>query len=444
MTPLLATWLLLSCVRIPDHLQLDTLASQSATPVEVLDLSSALASSLGADPLARHRKHLDPAVLESIPAAAPLLVVQTTLEQRAGEPLSPEILHLLEARVSQTSAVGWVRGERLAQIEAQIQNDQTNVGTRQVLLFMAPLERSSEADPLTRPPLEWLVGNTDPRAPVQAWGDRHVLLGWLTPGTPLAPVASALASSPFDAVRASSAGSLLMGAAAYTDGPRDPAVLEQLTLATELVALDAAANGPKARERWRARRDAVSAEVGSDKPELHLLRETLTAAAASGHPEDVGLGLIALQGLRWLDACDWQPCGGLDRTSEVGRSASFGPDADRLAAVWQAVMLEQARDSVEVAQDTARFSAALATLADALLGTAPSPLDETLLRRRSAGPAVWLSIARSLDSDALTTWEQLEPVLDAHLALVAERAIEKGQEKPIEDPLKRIRARALP
>lgn len=434
-------WLaLLGCPRpIPDHLRLEPTAADAA-PVSIVDLASAVAAVVGADPLARS-PYLPPGnVLDEIPDAAPLAAfVRQVRTLEAGAAPFERGLQALEDDWRGTAAVPLARGYRLRLAEtAAVSGPVTDGVQLQLVGLLTPLS-VTEADPtLPRGPLAWL-GDTTP----VAYGERWVLEGWLgSPTIPIAALAGPLAAPQYDPLRTTALGQLIVARAGGAEVPYDPAFAD-LRRATRLAVLRAAADRDAEQASWADTKRALAAELGDPDPIGRLLERAAGGLVPAAAADRAGGGaLLAITALRWVDRCT-AGCAGVDRVETMARAGAWDPEIAELSAAWQAVALKEAVDTLEVGRETVMYPEAILRLADALVGTDAEPLAATALRKARPDAAVWLSVSRAVGADDSTDWEGARVGLGKHLAAVATRAAVVAADPEVKAALERIATRAV-
>lgn len=438
---ILLAWLA-GCARpLPDHLRLDpppAAPPPGAIVAPITDRASALAATLGRDPLARRPGRPDP---EAVRVHAP--AVEAFLDASRGVPSDaprPALLALEAAQVG-TEAVGLARGSRLGLADAALASTLVDgrAAERRALLLGTALTDGPDDPANPRGPLDWAGG----RAGFAELGARWVLAGWLTgPEVPLAPVAAALAGSPFDALRGRPLGRLI---GARAEGRRaDPsAARADLARATHLALQQVAADRDAEQGAWADTRRREAAALGVDDPVRALLERAFEGLLAdAGDPRSAGLALVAATALRVIDRCPDAPCGGLDRAETLRAAGRWDPAAGEAGAIWEVIFWDRTLATLAAGRDTGLFPTAATDLADLLLGTG-APVDAVLLRKARPDPTVWLVAARAVGEEGATDWETAHVALGRHLRA---RAAEAATRASIDDRplLERISARAVP
>ncbi len=440
-------WLLAGCPRpLPDHLRLDRppppLGAQEGPAEVVVDRASALAATLGADPLARTLRGPDPAALAGIAGTAPLVAFLT--ERRSAETArepAAAVIAGLEAAHPGTEVVGLARGYGLTLAENHLRNTlvEPRVAQRDALAAATPLRLGPDDPANARLPLEWAGGP----AGFLALTERRVLAGWLAgPDVPLAPVAKALAASPFDALRARPLGQLVAarGAGNRADGD---AAFDDLRRATHLSLVRVAADRDNEQGAWADEKRRVAQELGVTDPVRALLERAFVGLLAdAGDPRSAGGALVAATALRILDRCADAPCGGVDRSETLHAARAWHPDVGALAQVWDIVFWDQTLATMEAGRETGLFSTAVVDLADLLVGTG-NPVDGAILAKLRPDATVWLAAGRAVGSDGEIDWPGAHVALGRHLQVHAREAATGASEED-RALLERIASRAVP
>lgn len=437
--------LLLGCPRpIPEHLRVPTPDETAGMPdVAVSDLASAVAATIGKDPLGRAPKLLPDSLLQDISGTRPLRTFFAAVRDlESGNGRVDRTMQMLEEEWSGTVAVPLSRGYRLRVADPFLSSEITP-GAADRLLPLLSSVLAVQADPAPRSALDWLADDlTSPL--VRRYADRWVLTSWLSsPSIPTAHVATLLASAQYDDLRASPVGAILV--ARHDAGAADPAGFEALTRATRNALHEVAADRDKEQAAWADRRAALIAELGGDDPIGHLLAQAqagLTPGASS--ERDAGGALLAVAARRWRRTCDVEPCGGLDRVEMMHAAGRWHRDLYGLAASWRVIALKESLDTLDVGRETVLFPRAIAQLVDALNGTGASAMDLRLLQRQRPDGTVWLSLSRAVGAEGSIEWEGARLALGRHLQREAERALSLVQDQSSRELLDRIARRAIP
>lgn len=445
---LLALGLVACTPRVPPHLAVDPPAPATlASPIT--DVESAVAAFVQRDPLARSPSLPDADRLDALPGCEPLASYVRRIRQlEAGNGQVDRELQQLEDEWAGTAVVALTRGYRLRLVENLLATtpELDEPAQERVAVLLNPVQDSRADDTLPLGALQWLDSQGSLNDAIRRSGDRWVLAGWLDhPEIPLAPVGKALEDPLYDGLVATPVGALV---AARASGSRtvDPTPgLADLTEATRLALVRAAADRDKEQAAWAEERDRAAAALDGREPITALLQraaERLTPAA--GDDSAAGGALLALAALRWLDACADPPCVGADRTAWMRSAGSWSDEVGPLARVWRVIALKEAIDAMEVGHDTVLYPKAMLQLVDALHGTDAGTLELALLRRRSPEPQTWLDLARAVDTEGATNWSEVRVALGRHLEQHAALALEQAPSDPIREALTRIRGRAVP
>jgi hypothetical protein len=443
---------LLACPRpIPDHLRLDPAAASARPTVAITDLPSALAVVVGRDPLARSPTLPDANQIDEVVGGAPLAAfVRQIRTLEAGDGDIEKSLQALEDEWRGTVAVPLARGYRLRIAENELVNTATDAEQVQqsLLGLLTPLSNGPADPTLPRLPLAWL-GEGSPRA----YGERWVLESWLAaPEIPVAVLLDPLSAPQYDPLRESALGKLVSARASNASADPAPA-LADLTRATHLAVVRAAADRDTEQAAWAERKKALETELGDPDPVAKLLERAVDGlTSAAGNPQAAGGALLGLAALRWVGRCEGSggggrkgtACAGLDRVETMSAAGRWDPQIASLAAAWQAVAVKEAVDSLEVGRDTVMFPTAMVELADALIGTDAGPLDAAVLRKARPDAAVWLAVTRAVGGDDATDWEGARVALGQHLSRLAARAASGASDAEVRAALETIGKRAVP
>lgn len=445
--------LALACSRqLPTALSLpgaagEVAAAPAAAPIT--DAPSALAWVIRGDPLCRRPRLPTPDQLDGIAGTEALADAGETIAGLEG-PGRDLIggLRLQEDQHPGTAVVGMTRGYRLGiadRLLATWQGDLSSPELAQLAPLLTPLAPDPTLDRRMRHPLTFLTtdGQPLPQA-LRAYGDRWVLEGWLDgPGIPLGPIRDALAATPYDDLRASALGQLVVARADGRSG--DPvAGLADLRQATALALQRAAADRHAEQGAFSDARRAAGEALGTDDPVRFLLQRAAARLTAAGaDPRAAGGALVAITALRLQRTCERAPCSGLDRTATLARGEAWSDDLADVARAWRVIALKDAIDSMDVGHDTVVFERALVDLVDALAGTGAPPLRASLLTHRAPEPEVWAVLGAAVGDPTPSTWDDLRVPLGTHLADEARLALAVATDdtRPLLD---RILRRAVP
>lgn len=432
--------------RVPAHLQVPDAADDSAPDVVIADLDTLILAMVGRDPLGRTSGRVSVKAAEAVDGGAPYAELLRLSEGLgAGGEDTLRSLRTLEAEHRGTPIVALSRGVRLREIEALV-GSQTSLGggqEAQVLALLTPLSAGDAQDDLPIRPLQWLAPSGPPRPQVLTLGDRWVLTGWLDgPGPELQPVADALGTPPYDALRGTPAARLVLARAGGQDGPTGPG-LEDLERAARALLVESVADTKRRREAAASTWASIGEELGSDAPRDALLARAETRLRGTA-ATDIGAGgaLLALQARRIWGDCPDTPCIGVDRVEGMAAAGRWDPRLARLARWLQVAALHEAIDGVDVARGTVRYPAAALELTDALIGNGAVPPDTIVLRQRSPDPRTWLTLGRSVGTEQATTWEEARAALRGFAATQARNAIEGETDPEVRRALERIIAAA--
>jgi hypothetical protein len=450
-SPLLVACLLACKPVVPAHLAREPSPAEgeaAAPPAQrPTTREEAVRLVVAGDPLARRTNLPDPGILSDVREVDALREVLIELRaMESGQADATTRLQLLATRYRTGEPVAVLRGYRL-QLADRLLGIHSGDPDHEALAALTPLltrlRPDEDSTVVGRHPFAVLAGELSFPEAVRQHGDRWTLLGWLSaPDVPLRPVAEALQAAPYDALRASKLGRLVLARAAGASAPHAQA-LADLRRATSLSLQRAAADRDKEQAAYADARKAAGDELGTTNPAPLLLDRALEGFIdAAGEEEAVAGALIAYTGLRWLRACDWDPCAGVDRVEVLATVEDWSPKLDDLALTWKVIALKDALDGMDVGHDTVAFSNALVDLIDALVGTGASPVVSSMLARRTADPAVWKALGEAIGVEA-TTWEDARGALGQHLRAEAERAskLTTGAEAEL---LTRIARRAVP
>jgi len=433
--------------KTPDHLQIKTPEQEQLALLPITDLSSALTSMVRKDPLARAPKLPDLAALEAIEGTAAIraYVRQVLLLERGDGSVQRE-LQALEDEFPRTGAVALARGYRLRVVEnllATLEPGQEDSAAL-ILELLTPLQGSTSDVTLPRRPLEWLVEDSLAPQAVRNLGERWVLTAWLRdPAIPIQVIGPQMETPLYGGLAETPTGQLVRARVDGAGGDREVG-LAQLRAATRLALMRAAADRDSEQAAWSDAKKAAAAKVGDDTPIATTLTRALESLTlAAGDDTATGAALVALGALRWEDACEVQPCIGLDRVETI-RSAEAWGDRPCDAEAWQVIALKEALDTMDVGHDTILFPRAMTDLTDALIGTGAGPLEAHLIRRRTPAPAVWLALGRSVGKEALTDWDGARIALGAHLEAQTKQARDRCDDEELQPLFDRIIRRAVP
>ncbi|MFT7520734.1 MAG: hypothetical protein ACI9MC_002885 [Kiritimatiellia bacterium] len=423
--------------KIPEHLRPPepSVASERAPITNIDELTRAW---VRVDPLARRDPTISPediADLDGGAAYAELLRSSRNLAN--AEVASLQALKRLEQVNRGTPIVALSRGARLRMVQSLLA-DGGGGSQGRTLALLTPHNAPHHTAALPMGAMQWLAQPAELRDQGLLYGDRWVLTGWLDgPEIDVKPVADALGTSPFDHVRQSAMGRLLLARAAGRTGDVDGAH-QDLERAT-IYALQSAVADSNAQQRaLKTNRDAMIDELG-EQPNFALLTRAAEGLAQNASDDrSTGGALLALTAARLHRSCDDEPCVGLDRVSTIEAAGRWHPKTQRLARLWQIAALKNAIDSVQTARETVRAHNATIELVDALNGTGAPPLDGTLLMRRRPDSQSWLVIGRALGEEQVTTWDTVYPLLKAHLHSLAEQAQQDERDPTVRSYLKRL------
>lgn len=418
--------------KIPEHLRPESSASASQV-VDIDDVPELIAALVRTDPLGRASEGITADQARALPNGEPFAqMLEAAAELRPGAVAPLSQLRALESQHEGTAIVPLARGARVREIEASLGGRRTvdEATQNRILALLTPLSASTSQATYPLEPLHWLAPAPPLRGPVLAAADRWALLGWLDgPGIDVEPVAESLRSPPFDALRRTPAGKLVLARA--TGAPGDPTQgLAALERATTGLLADAVADGNKAQAEQAVWWKRVGEELGSDDPRdalLALAERELRAAAQD--PRGTGGALLALQARRWWGDCPTAPCVGLDRVGGFAAAGRWDARLARHARLLQLAALVESIDGMDVARDTVRWHRAMVDLVDSLAGSGAEPPDSLVLRQRSPDPSTWLAIARSVGAEQATTWDEADAALRTFAAARA-RALLEGESDP--------------
>ncbi len=411
--------------RVPTHLAPPDTGGPGSEQAKIETIDSLLAAMIGRDPLGRNATNVEPGVAEAIEGGAPyaeLLRVASKLEP-GGEDALRQIRDL-EASNRGTPIVALSRGLRVREIEAVVgaRTALDDASEVQVASLLTPLSSASNAANQPARALRWLTPLAEVRDPVLTVADRWALLGWLDgPGMELQPVADALATPPYDALRRTSAAKLVLARAAGASADPEPG-LADLERASVLLLVEAVASRKREKEAVAERWKALADELQADAPRDALLSRAEGALVDSAGT-DLGAGgaLLALQARRIWGDCPTEPCIGVDRVDGLTAAGRWDPRLERISRRLRLAALHDAIDGIEVAQGTVRYPQAAVELADALIGTGAVPPDGLVLRQRTPDASTWLALGRTVGVEQVTTWEEARHALRTW---AAERATE--------------------
>lgn len=438
--------LLLSCSRtVPPHLQVPTDDGTANMPdVAVSDRATAVAATIGADPLARTPVLVNDAVLESLPGTGPLVAFGRAVRAlERGDGQTERTMQLLEDEWASTVAVPLSRGYRLRIAENQLTTRLTPASADALIGLLSPLVPVDPKQTAPRSAMHWLGRDLTP-ALVRGYADQWVLAGWLAhPRIPTAPVADLLARPQYDGLRESPLGALLT--ARRADGVAEEGAWPALQRATGLALEQAAADRDAEQARWSDVKTTVGTELGTDDPIGTLLQAALSGSTPGAHDDRAaGAALLAWAALRWRGACGLPSCIGVDRIDMVRMSGRWHADLEPLAATWRVIALKESIDTLDSGRDTVLFPKAMVDLVDALLGTGARPLEASLLRKARGDGAVWLGLSRAVGEEGTVDWEGARAALGRHLQGEAAQARSVVTEPEWKERLERIRRRAIP
>lgn len=424
----LAALVACSTGRIPAHLQPPDAPAGATREASFSDLPGLHRAMIGRDPMGRAVTAVDAQAVARIDGAEPyvaLLAAAERLGPDADEALRS--LRALEAAHRGTPIVPFSRGIRLREIEGTVGGSPALAGDTEthLLRLLTPLSTTEDNAALPRRPLAWLAGDRPLKDALLVAGDRWTLAGWLDgPDMDLQPVSDALRAAPYDALRKTPTARLILARVAGARDQTEPG-LTDLDTASRLLLIEAVQDDTSGRARSAEAWAAIGEDLSADDPRDALLvraEERLRDAAATD--EGAGGALLALQARRLWGSCPNPPCVGLDRVDALGAAARWDPRVARYARRLQVAALHDAIDGIEVAQQTVRYPAAAADLADALVGTGAVPPDTLVLRQRSPDASTWLTLGRSVGVDPCTTWEEARAALRAWAARQARAALE--------------------
>lgn len=387
--------------------------AQVAEEAEPGEPGALVAWILRGDPLARRpRLPVGPAA-----AALPGLAAWQEVASRQG-PVESSDWWRLERAHPGTVAVPLARGARLAEAETHLDDPLVLVGA---LVSLLPATTAPPAD--AREPLAWLGVDGAGVLPVL---ERAVLYGWLD-GPGLASGAAALDDPAFARLAGTPAAILL---AAHRRGEEDTAARAAALSALDaaiLHALDeAAADADSEQLAMRGRRSAVlAAHPGATDPVAALLGDAERSALLdAGHPQSVGVALVAAAATRWREACPDRPCGGYDRLGLLDAAVRFDPALAGRVDTWRATLWKEAVDALEASWAHSSVTPAVDDVTELVAATEVRVLDLGLLRRREPEPAVALAWCRALGLNDATSREGVLLELSRHVGRVAAAAVE--------------------
>jgi hypothetical protein len=283
-------------------------------------------------------------------------------------------------------------------------------------------------------------------AEVRDYADRWVLAGWLSaPAVDLEVVGSPMSAPMYDGLRETPMGKLVLARATGADVDTTAAWAD-LERATHLALSRVAADRDKEQAAFAALKKEVADDLGIEGDPEPLLLRRAAAGLTAGAVDDRAAGgaLLALTALRWLDACEVEPCTGVDRVEVMHAAERYHPDVAALASQWQVIALKDALDTMDVAHDTVLFTEAMVDLVDALSGTGGGPLEARLLRNRRPDAQTWLILARAVGTEGVTEWEGARAAVGAHLENEVQRTTKQNSDAEVLALLERISRRALP
>lgn len=416
--PTLAAALLAACHHeVPSYLD-GPLTAPAAPTWDGSSRTAAMRSLLRDDVLARVvRVPSDPSQLDDIGLADLRRVLERVVQTPRDLSEAADALEQLE--VVEPDYAVWIRGRALALADQQLMLGPSAYGwPLEPTALLSPLKpaRDDQRSPV---PLAWL-GSLDDLTVARRYGDRWVLSGWFaSPGLDLDAAAYALEVPVFDALRASPHGQLLTARASGATADAS-AGLDALRRATRYALEETSADRDEEQKAWREKASTLTPGGEPIRTLLHEAAASLTTAA--GDDAAAGGALIALEALRWRNACDDAPCGGVDRTSAILSAAAWSPTLAPLGATWRVITLKTAVDGYDVGRTTIRHRLALVDLIDALIGLGCPHPPADLPLRRADDPYLWLNLGNMLGGQDLTSWETLRPVLMTRLADEAKKA----------------------
>ncbi len=444
---ILSVWAGLSgCPKqVPEHLRVDPEPKNVVPSASYDDRESLIDALVGRDPLVRAPTlpQAELALELDEPIGAWIEAVRQ-LEEGDGD--ASLIMTQMEERFPHTEMVAMARGYRLRRAENRVGNltgSQAggDLGVDLAKLLTPLRGQGAAVEGLTRSPLPFL--GDDPGRGMRVVGERWVLAGWMSdPGLYTRPVTEALQAPQYDGLSESPTGRILLNRGQNV--PASAQGLDTLRRATRMALTRAAADRDSEQVAWAEMKADARDELGVDTPTAALLEKAYDALSpATGSDAAAGGAWIAATGLRWLDACPDEPCGGFDRTQAFSDATRWGDEVEGLAHAWRVIALKDALDSMDSGHDTVIFPTAMAQLTDALLGTGAGPLDVKLLRRARGDASVWLGLARSVGADQATDWGTARTALGAHLRDVTEQAIAANPDNELTPLLQRVAKRAV-
>ena len=441
--------LLVACARpLPEHLRIEPEAEEVDMPdMAVSDLASAVAATIGSDPLGRSPRLLPPSIVEPLRGSRPLIEFAEAVQAVERNDGTVEgTMQQLEAHRGASVAVPLSRGYRLRIAENHLAAVARNPGEAQdALISLLSALRAVNADLVApRPAMAWIATSPTP-ALLRVYADRWVLQGWLAdPSVPVEVVGPLLAAPQYDALGDTPLGTLLSARASGATGEVDEGVVD-LARATELALQQAAADRDREQAAWADARAAAKKELGTEDPIAFLLeraRSRLTSAAADDRA--LGGALLAFSAQRWTGTCEQAPCIGIDRVEAMTFAGRWSPEIEALAAAWRVIALKESMDTLDVGHDTALFPSALVGMVDALLGTGGGPLGAQLLRKGRPDSQVWLELGRAVGEDGVVDWEGTRVAVGRHLQGVVTRTLALDPPDAMRASLERIGRRAIP
>ncbi len=408
--------------------------------------AEALASVIGRDPLARTPRFASVDRLRAIPGADALVQAAEVLPRAEQGEAAISRLQEAEDAARGTELTALVRGTRLGMAE-RLLAERAGMGTPE-LADLTPLLSRLRTDPLAhtraKHPLQALEPDQDLALTAQRLGARWVLAGWLDgPSIPLEGVNDALDGAPFDGLRESPLGRIVVARAAGLNGPTDAGLVD-LHRATGLALQRAAADRHSEQGKWADAREAAANELGTDDPVGFLLDRAYTRLL-SGAGSSLGAGgaLLAATALRLDGRCADRPCRSLDRVETLVVAGGWDPAITPLARAWAVIALKSALDTLDVGHDTTMFRTGLVDLVDALMGTGAAAPPAGVLARTAEEPAVWQLVGASVGDRSAATWDAVRVPLGRHLANEVRIALE-GADPSHKPFLDRILERAVP